>query len=166
MNDVEKIIRINAFIQRGLGSLYLDGKEVMVVSLDRSYVIVGDLINEPLTDEQLEELLGQTYGKPPAKPPREESERNTHFQGFAKLLLREMFGNASDITVYTWDEEGRVRLELIIAQRIYDLFIHDRLNTGTSDLQHAASYVEAEELVNGIPDITTRFGQEASNSHG
>lgn len=75
MNDVEKIIRINAFIQRKMGTLYLDGKEVEVVSLDRTYVMGKKEITEPLTDEQLEELLGQTYGKPPAKQPREEDER-------------------------------------------------------------------------------------------
>lgn len=74
LNDAMKIIRMNAFIQHGKGTLYLDGKEVTVVSLDRSYVLGEHLIDEPLTDEQIEELLGQTFGKPPAKQPREEDE--------------------------------------------------------------------------------------------
>lgn len=76
MNDIEKILRINAFIQRKMGTLYLDGREVYAVALDHSvsFVVVGDEADETLTDEQLEELLGQTYGKPPAKQPREEDE--------------------------------------------------------------------------------------------
>ena len=74
MNEVEKIIRMNAFIQRKMGTLYLDGKEIVAVSLDRTYATNEEEITEPLTDEQLEELLGQTFGKPPAKQPREEDE--------------------------------------------------------------------------------------------
>ncbi len=74
MNDAMKIIRMNAFIQRGLGTLYLDGKEVLCVALDCTCTFVDGGTDIPLTDEQLEELLGQTFGKPPAKQPREEDE--------------------------------------------------------------------------------------------
>src|SRR5260221_12905670 len=76
MNDIEKILRINAFIQRKVGTLYLDGKEVYAVALDHSVslAVIGDEADEILTDEQIEELLGQTFGKPPAKQPREEDE--------------------------------------------------------------------------------------------
>ena len=80
MNDIEKILRMNAFIQRGLGKLYLDGKEVEVVSLDRSYVAGQGLVNEPLTDAQLDDLLGQTFGKPPAtQAPETPAERLARF---------------------------------------------------------------------------------------
>ncbi len=66
MNDMEKIMRINGFIQhtRMGGKLYLDGKEVSSVALDHSVQFI-DYTEEVLSDEQLEELLGQTYGKPP-----------------------------------------------------------------------------------------------------
>ncbi|MFL5628736.1 MAG: hypothetical protein ACJ788_24410 [Ktedonobacteraceae bacterium] len=74
MNDLEKIIRMNAFIQRKQGTLYLDGKEIVCVSLDRTYATFEKEITEPLTDAQLDDLLGQIYGKPPATQPREEDE--------------------------------------------------------------------------------------------
>ena len=77
-------------------------------------------------------------------------ERDTHFAGFAKLVAQEILDEMRERRTIN-DEDA---MEMIIAQRAYDLFVHDRMNTGTSDLQHAASDLEAQEMVHGIPDLT------------
>ena len=54
-----------------------------------------------------------------------ENERDTQFQGFAKLLLQELFGpgyKACEGNAGT--AEGLRELEQIIAQRAYDLMDH------------------------------------------
>jgi hypothetical protein len=81
MKEIEKILRMNAFIQRGLGKLYLDGKEVISVSLDRSWASEEDYDPQRLlTDAQLDDLLGQTFGKPPAtQAPETPAERLARF---------------------------------------------------------------------------------------
>ncbi len=88
------------------------------------------------------------------------NERDTHFQGFAKLLYPELKHWFRELFAANLDRDTRRAenvenlIKLILAQRAYDLFVHDRMNTGTSDLQHAASTLEAEEMVKGIPDLT------------
>ena len=72
-------------------------------------------------------------------------DRDTHFLGFAKLLKEDI----QEAFAGEWQPD----IQLLFAQRAYDLLVHDRLNTATVDLQHAASYSEAEELVNGVPDL-------------
>ncbi len=87
--------------------------------------------------------------------------RNTHFAGFARLeypelkpLFRELFAANLDRDTRRVENVENL-IKLTITRRAYDLFVHDRMHTGTSDLQHAASTLEAEEMVKGIPDLTT-----------
>ena len=60
-NDMIKIIRINAYIQRGMGKVILDGKEVICVALDKTCTTVDDP-EIGLTDEQLDDLFIQSFG--------------------------------------------------------------------------------------------------------
>lgn len=56
------IINLNAYIQRKLGTLILNGKEVMCLSLDRTCTFEG--IGEPdikLTLSQLQNLCSQVH---------------------------------------------------------------------------------------------------------
>lgn len=66
MDEVMQILRINAYIQREMGKLYLSGKEVLCVALDRTCTFhvegEGDI---ELTDAQLDDLFKQTYGASP-----------------------------------------------------------------------------------------------------
>jgi hypothetical protein len=67
MSDMVNIVRMNAYIQRNMGKLFLFGKEILCVSLDRTCTFTGEGGDDiMLTDAQLEDLLGQTYGKAPA----------------------------------------------------------------------------------------------------
>lgn len=62
MNYMVKIININAYIQRGFGTITLDGKEVLCVSLDRTCTFEGEGEGDMvLNDDQLEQLFDQTY---------------------------------------------------------------------------------------------------------
>lgn len=65
MNDVMQIIRINGYIQQGMGKLYLFGKEVLCVALDRTCTFVEGGTDVELTDLQLEDLFNQTFGQVP-----------------------------------------------------------------------------------------------------
>lgn len=62
MNDMVKIININAYIQRGLGKITLDDKEVLCIALDRMCTFKGSSIGNDveLDDDQLEGLFNQT----------------------------------------------------------------------------------------------------------
>ena len=63
MDEILKIFRINAYIQRGMGKIVLDGKEVDSVCLDRSWADEESYDPERfLTDEQLDDLFRQTFG--------------------------------------------------------------------------------------------------------
>jgi hypothetical protein len=58
-----KIIRINAYIQRKMGKVLLDGKEVICVALDNTCAVEGEDNPEiELTSEQLQGLFSQTFG--------------------------------------------------------------------------------------------------------
>jgi hypothetical protein len=62
-NDMIQIIRINAYIQRGMGKVMLDGEEIIVIALDRSWAGTNSYDPERfLTDEQLNDLFIQSYG--------------------------------------------------------------------------------------------------------
>lgn len=66
IDEMVKIIRINAYIQRNLGKVYLNGNEVESVCLDRSWADEGDYDPDRLlTDEQLDDLFRQTFGAQP-----------------------------------------------------------------------------------------------------
>ncbi len=60
MNEIMKIIRINTYIQRKLGTVTLDGKEVLCVALDRSAAVEGGDGELALSEEQVEALYQQT----------------------------------------------------------------------------------------------------------
>ncbi len=60
-NDMIKIIRINAYIQRGMGKVTLDDKEVICVALDKTCA-TEDSPEIALTDEQLNDLFIQSFG--------------------------------------------------------------------------------------------------------
>ena len=66
MNDVMQIIRINGYIQRELGKLYLFDKEVLCVALDGTCTFVEGGEDVELTAIQIEDLLNQTFGRAPA----------------------------------------------------------------------------------------------------
>lgn len=61
VDDMVKIIRINAYIQRGMGKVTLDGKEVLCVALDKTCT-TEDSPEINLTDEQLNDLFIQSFG--------------------------------------------------------------------------------------------------------
>ena len=60
--ELGKIIRINAYIQRKMGKVTLDGKEVTVVALDGSCVFEDDRQQITLDAAQLDSLFAQTWG--------------------------------------------------------------------------------------------------------
>lgn len=60
-DEMIKIIRINAYIQRGLGKVTLDGQEVVCVALDKTCA-TEDAPEIALTDEQLDDLFIQSFG--------------------------------------------------------------------------------------------------------
>ncbi len=59
-DDITKIIRINAYIQRGMGKVTLDDKEVICVSLDRTCATF-DNPEIALSDDQLDDLFIQSF---------------------------------------------------------------------------------------------------------
>lgn len=60
--EMVKIIRINAFIQRKMGKILLDGREVYCVALDGSCNFDDSSEEIMLTAEQLDMLFAQTFG--------------------------------------------------------------------------------------------------------
>ncbi len=87
--------------------------------------------------------------------PKMPQERDTHFLGFAKLLLDEL------MTKYDHLPPGRFepaeRDELIISQRAYDLvyFLLDNapLHSGSFDTGYGTPD-EIHETIEGLPDLT------------
>jgi hypothetical protein len=84
-----------------------------------------------------------------------EQERNTHFQGFAKLLypdlkhwFRELF-NANLERNTRRAEQAENMIKLTLTQRAYDLLYHARLETAYGmDLFNVKGWVEE------VPDLT------------
>jgi len=78
------------------------------------------------------------------------NERDTHFQGFAKLLLEDLGYDISqlmDETADSGDYEGHMRL--IIAQRAYDFLVSSHYHTAM-----LATWEESKERVALVPDMT------------
>ena len=131
MDEAMKIIRINAFIQRKMGKLYLDGKEVEVVSLDRSYVAGQELVNEPLNDAQLDDLFGQTYGKPPAtQAPETPAEQLAELFHTTYERLAPSFGyETREATSIPWEQipadNPNKRLMIAVAGEILEHWQHE-----------------------------------------
>ncbi len=79
-------------------------------------------------------------------------ERDTHFSGFAKLLLDELL-KASVITVETpFQDDWRAEWEETIAQRAYDLVKHTLNRLAEGDRRYD---LEDPMEVENIPDITS-----------
>ncbi|HLJ32724.1 MAG TPA: hypothetical protein VKU38_03690 [Ktedonobacteraceae bacterium] len=63
VDDMVKILRINAYIQRGMGEVSLDEKKVVCVALDRTCAFEDEYDAEQLlSDAQLNNLFHQTFG--------------------------------------------------------------------------------------------------------
>ncbi len=62
ITDMMKILRINAYIQRSMGDVLLDGKKVVCVSLDNTCAVEEENTGEiPLIPEQIDHLFKQTF---------------------------------------------------------------------------------------------------------
>lgn len=75
------------------------------------------------------------------------SERDTHFQGFAKLLLEELLQDG-EVWIDTGNPHWRDEWERTIAQRAYDLAHHTILNVSHIDLDR----LDMHEIVERTPD--------------
>lgn len=102
MNEIEQIIRINAYIQRGLGTITLMGKEVYCVAMDRTVTFKSnELIDEKeASDDELAAMFGQTFTVGTQKTPRQKA-----IEHLDEILRRTM--SVED------DEERYKRIKLI-----------------------------------------------------
>jgi len=143
------ILRINAFIQSVQGGkVYLNGKQVEVVALDRTCAF-EDMSEIELNDEQITNLFDQTHGKAPASAPN--PARDTQFAGFAKMLWDDLSHAQYTTRHYnnmTTAEIDRHTIEKIIAQRAYDLVLYTLHITDYPD-RFGVEYAMCE-----IPDMT------------
>lgn len=65
MNDIEQIMRINGYIQHGLGTLTFNGKKITYIALDHSCTFDSTKLDEiTLDDTQLAEVYRQTFYTP------------------------------------------------------------------------------------------------------
>ena len=88
MNEIEQIIRINGYIQRGLGTVTLGGKEIYCVAMDRTVTFKSDaLIDEKeASDEDLATMFGQTFTVAPRQTPRQVAIK--HLTELIQILLK------------------------------------------------------------------------------
>lgn len=89
------------------------------------------------------------------------SERDTHFLGFAKLLYEDFVQLARDdeskineVLAPTYPENWRMKVERFIAQRGYDLVYHAFITASTVGLEHANLRVNIAETIEDVPDLT------------
>lgn len=76
------------------------------------------------------------------------TERNEHFKGFAKLLWQEVRKTSFDSPGFSKYQQLEQRMQLLFAQRAYDLVEHILNN-------QEFSWYELEELsVSDFPDLT------------
>src|SRR5258707_1718091 len=109
--------------------------------------------------EALAERLREAFPDIPSWKGEPMADRDTHFSGFAKLLLEDLgddIGQLMDETADSGDYEGHMRL--IIAQRAYDLvfFLIDEAPTDYSSFN--AGYGtpdEIHECIEHLPDLDT-----------
>jgi hypothetical protein len=76
------------------------------------------------------------------------SERDTHFVGFARLLMKDLLWDSGGFSFNVPVGEAIEKCKVVIAQRAYDLVEHALENTSLYDLD---SY---EEQIKPIPDMT------------
>jgi len=88
------------------------------------------------------------------------TERDMHFQRFAKLLWDELMmmsgGNYGwiDVSDDGLDSELIEKYKTLIAQRAYDLVVHCFQNAPTATLEHANLRIGMDEEMQYIPDLT------------
>ncbi len=79
--------------------------------------------------------------------------RDTHFQGFAKLLWDELVelnkGGYIDVSSYFDDGIDPTNYRLLIAQRAYDFLVSSHYHTAMLD-----TWEESKERVALVPDLT------------
>src|SRR6266705_1828736 len=81
------------------------------------------------------------------------TERDNHFQNFAKLLWEELIEKG-----YTWENYDpdnnlyRDSVVELIAQRAYDLSVHNFMHVGPAE---QAEYGDPCDCVSHVPDLTT-----------
>ena len=80
------------------------------------------------------------------------TERDTHFVGFAKLLVEDLLGGPGYIEVTEPYEE----VYKIIAQRAYDLVEHTLKAVPHLTAQHRYDVQTVEEITPYVPDLTQR----------
>jgi hypothetical protein len=95
----------------------------------------------------------------------DDNERDTHFQGFAKLLERELsdwqakhIATMESGIIYSGAQRAQ-EMQTIIAQRAYDLaeyilMHHTFWTTGATTLETAKMRVVNGEAIKRIPDLT------------
>lgn len=83
----------------------------------------------------------------------ENTERDAHFLGFAKLLLDEIM-NSNDVWFDTADAHFREDWQKIIAQCVYDLVEHARLHCVARALELDLDWITAVDSAGRMPDLT------------
>lgn len=78
------------------------------------------------------------------------TERDTHFAGFAQVLLQEMFEGRSYIDFSKFDEDVCEQYQLLFARRAYDLVHHAMWNIASIDLER----LSMDECTHKIPDLS------------
>ena len=85
------------------------------------------------------------------------TERDTHFAGFAKLLWHEVRKTSFDSPGFSEYQQLEKYLQLLIAQRAYDLvyFLLDKApyHSGSFDTGYGTSD-EIRETIEHLPDLT------------
>ena len=61
MTVFEQIIRVNGYIQRELGILRLDGREILCIALDQTCTFKEGAADTRLTEDQIEAIWKLTY---------------------------------------------------------------------------------------------------------
>lgn len=120
---------------------------------DAEYLLEFDDQTVRLTQSQAERVYAwfQSHrsGSVPAKK-SDTSDRDTHFAGFAELLVLQIEGLSIRYKDWPdWRELDR-QVKKLIAQRAYDLVAHTILHTSSHDLD----VLDYDEIPPRIPDLT------------
>ncbi len=88
------------------------------------------------------------------------SERDTHFRGFAELLLAELYDN--NLIEFAGDSEKLQLLFKTTTQRAYDLVNHTLWHSTPASGNTIKKYqgMTIEEITQHIPDLTAWPGSE------
>lgn len=84
------------------------------------------------------------------------SERDTHFQNFAKLLFDELLAtDALDIVDAKrfWREQEKAEVQLLFAQRAYDLVGDAVIAASAYQANHCDEYIPEHRLIALVSDV-------------